>query len=82
MNKQQLENFQLDVLEKRLEAKVKNHGIRVFQCEILPGGVVNMGYTIPDESALRPEEVRQSQSAKEKLERKIEVLKKKLECHN
>ena len=82
LNKQSTEKLQLDVLQKRLHAKIKDHGIRIFQCEILPGGVVQMGYTIPDESVLRPEEVRQSRRAKEKLERKIELLKNKVEFNS
>ena len=82
LNKQSTQKLQLDVLQKRLHAKIKDHGIRIFQCEILPGGVVQMGYTIPDESVLRPEEVRQSRRAKEKLERKIELLKNKVEFNS
>ena len=38
-----MEQIHLGILEKKLEAKVKDHGIRVFTCEILPGGVVKMG---------------------------------------
>ena len=81
-NKQSTQALQLEVLQKRLDAKIKDNGIRIFQCEILPGGVVQMGYTIPDESVLRPEEVRQSRRAKEKLERKIELLKNKVEFNS
>ena len=81
-NKQSTQTLQLEVLQKRLDAKMKDNGIRIFQCEILPGGVVQMGYTIPDESVLRPEEVRQSRRAKEKLERKIELLKNKVEFNS
>ena len=36
----------------------------------------------PDQSVLHPEEARQSLNAKEKLERKIEVLKQKVELHS
>ena len=50
MDKQSTKKVQLEVLQKRLEAKVKDHGIQVFKCAILPGGVFHMGYTIPDQS--------------------------------
>ena len=33
----------LEILKWRLEAKTNNHGLRVFSCEILSGGVVLMG---------------------------------------
>ena len=33
----------LEILKRRLEAKTNDHGLRVFSCEILPGGVVLMG---------------------------------------
>ena len=82
MGRKSMEQIHLGILEKKLEAKVKDHGIRVFTCEILEGGVVKMGYTVPDEAVLRPQEARQSLKAKEKLEREIKVLKKKLESHS
>ena len=82
MDRKAMDKIQLGILEKKLEAKVKDHGIRVFTCEILEGGVVKMGYTVPDEAVLRPNEARQSLKAKEKLEREIKVLKKKLESHS
>ena len=80
-NKQCTQKVQLEILQKRLEAKSKDNGIRIFKCEILPGGVVQMVYTIPEESAVRPEELRQSQRAKEKLERRIEALKTKVDSY-
>ena len=43
---------------------------------------MKMGYTVPDEAVLRPNEARQSLKAKEKLEREIKVLKKKIESHS
>ena len=86
MDRQSMDKIQLGILQKKLEAKVKDHGIRVFTCEILPGGVVNMGYTctVSDQSVITicPQEARQSLKAKEKLERNIQVLKKKIESHS
>ena len=78
MGRKSMEQIHLGILEKKLEAKVKDHGIRVFTCEILEGGVVKMGYTVPDEAVLHPQEARQSLKAKEKLGREIKFSKRNL----
>ena len=47
MDRHSIDKIKLGILQKKLEAKVKYYGIRVFTCEILPGGVVNMGTQSP-----------------------------------
>ena len=64
MDKQSTKKVQLEVLQKRLEAKVKDHGIwalnvRFFQ--VVPFKWVS----ILDQSELRPEEACQTIKAKE-----------------
>ena len=70
----------LEILKRRLEAKTNDHGLRVFSCEILPGGVVLMGarlQTLQSFDQKKPYKLwRRSSSL-----RKIELLEKKIQSN-